>query len=292
MLNGCITALVTPMLNDETIDFDSLDKLVDWQIENGVIGLVANGSTGEAANLSTKETIDVIERIIHKASGRVKIIVGAGTASTATSLKFLERINEINGIDYIMCLTPYYVKPTQEGLYRHFGLMAEKSKHPVILYNVPGRTGCNIQDSTILRLASDYKNVVGLKDATGDIPRMVKFMAEKPKDFILLSGDDCTVLPFIASGGNGVISVVSNIRPRQMSDLCALIHANKRQEAIELNSKLVNLYDSCFWEANPIPVKWALYHENRMLTPTLRMPLTIFDNVYHKAMSELLQLTK
>ncbi|MDD3266126.1 MAG: 4-hydroxy-tetrahydrodipicolinate synthase [Burkholderiales bacterium] len=292
MLNGCITALVTPMFDDETIDFESLDILVDWQIENGVIGLVANGSTGEAANLSTKETIDIIERIIAKAAGRVKIIVGAGTASTATSLKFLERINEINGIDYIMCLTPYYVKPTQEGLYRHFGLMADKSKHPVILYNVPGRTGCNLEDSTVLRLAADYKNIVGLKDATGDIPRVVKFISEKPKDFILLSGDDCTILPFISSGGNGVISVVSNIRPRQISELCAFIHGNKREKAIELNNNLVKLYDSCFWEANPIPVKWALYHENRMPTPTLRMPLTTFSDTYHESMSKLLQLTK
>lgn len=291
-LNGCITALVTPMFEDGGIDFESLDNLVEWQISNGVIGLVANGSTGEAANLSTKETIDIIERIIAKAAGRVKIIVGAGTASTVTSIKFLERINEISGIDYIMCLTPYYVKPTQEGLYLHFGMMAEVSKHPVILYNVPGRTGCNIQDETILKLIKNYPKIVGLKDATGDIPRLVNFVANKPKDFILLSGDDCTVLPFLFSGGNGVISVVSNIRPRQISDLCSLVHSGKRQDAIALNNKLVKLYDSCFWESNPIPVKWAAFHEGHLKTASLRMPLTIFSEKYHDAMKNILQLAK
>lgn len=288
MLQGCITALVTPMFADGSIDFESLDNLVEWQIASGVSGLVANGSTGEAANLSTKETIDIIERIITKAAGRVKIIVGAGTASTVTSLAFIEKVNQLKGVDYLMCLTPYYMKPTQEGLYQHFAAAAKISKFPVILYNVPGRTGCNLQDATVVRLVKDFPQIVGLKDATGDIQRCANFMAIRPKGFMLFSGDDGTSLPFLLLGGNGIISVVSNARPAAMSELCALALANKNAEAVALNNKLLEFYSSFFWEANPIPVKWALYHEGRLKTPVLRLPLTTFSECYHEKMTNIL----
>lgn len=292
MLQGCITALVTPMFTDGSIDYESLDSLIEWQIASGVSGLVANGSTGEAANLSTKETIDIIERIIFKAAGRVKIIVGAGTASTATTLSFIEKVNKISGIDYLMCLTPYYMKPTQEGLYQHFAASAKISNFPVILYNVPGRTGCNIQDSTIVRLANDYPNIVGLKDATGDVTRCANMMSIKSDKFMLFSGDDGTALPFLLLGGNGVISVVSNSRPSEMSKLCDLAINGNKADAVKLNNKLLAFYDSFFWEANPIPVKWALYHEGKIKTPDLRLPLTTFSNQYHDKMKQILDSLK
>lgn len=288
MLQGCITALVTPMFADGSIDYESLDNLVEWQVQSGVSGLIANGSTGEAANLSTKETIELIERIIAKAAGRVKIIVGAGTASTATTVTFIERVNNLVGVDYLMCLTPYYMRPTQEGLYQHFAAAAKASKFPVILYNVPGRTGCNLQDSTTIRLAQDFPNIVGLKDATGDLPRCANVMALKKDGFMLFSGDDGTALAFMLLGGNGVISVVSNSRPVQMVELCKLALAGSRKLAYELNQKLVPFYDSFFWEANPIPVKWALFHEGRMKTAELRLPLTVLDKKYQEPMTSIL----
>lgn len=288
MLQGCITALVTPMFADGSIDYESLDNLVEWQVQSGVSGLIANGSTGEAANLSTKETIELIERIIAKADGRVKIIVGAGTASTATTVTFIERVNNLVGVDYLMCLTPYYMRPTQEGLYQHFAAAAKASKFPVILYNVPGRTGCNLQDSTTIRLAQDFPNIVGLKDATGDLPRCANVMALKRDDFMLFSGDDGTALAFMLLGGNGVISVVSNSRPVQMVELCKLALAGDRMSAYALNQKLVPFYDSFFWEANPIPVKWALFHEGRMKTPELRLPLTVLDKKFQEPMINIL----
>lgn len=291
MLKGCITALVTPMFEDDSIDYESLDRLIEWQIASGVSGLVANGSTGEAANLSTKETIDLIERIIATAAGRVKIIVGAGTASTATTNLFIEKVNKIAGVDYLMCLTPYYVKPTQEGLYQHFSAAAKISKFPVILYNVPGRTGCNLQDETIVRLATDFPNIVGVKDATGDIQRCINLMAMKSDNFMLFSGDDGTALAFLLLGGNGVISVVSNARPVEISKLCEYVANNQRNEALQLNKQLLSTYESFFWEANPIPVKWALYHEGRISTPALRLPLTTLSITYQDKLAAILKST-
>lgn len=289
MLRGCITALVTPMFADGSIDYDSLGSLIEWQIANGVSGVVANGSTGEAANLATKETIDLIEFIIKKVAGRVKVVVGAGTASTMTSVKFIERVNEIKGVDYLMCLAPYYVKPTQNGLYIHFSQCVESSKFPVILYNVPGRTGCDVHNDTVLRLAKDLSNVVGLKDATGDLERCIDMVKRMPKDFIYLSGDDCTVLQFLLLGGSGVISVVSNIRPAQMSKLCQLVDESNLADARKLNNEMLELYSSMFCEANPIPVKWALFHEKRIATPELRLPLTILSEQYHSKISNILK---
>lgn len=291
MLKGCITALVTPMFEDGSIDWESLDSLVEWQVQNGVSGLVANGSTGEAANLATKETIDVIERIIKKAAGRVKIVVGAGTASTATSVAFIEKVNQISGIDYLMLLTPYYVKPTQGGLYKHFAELTNASKFPVILYNVPGRTGANIEDDTIIKLATDFPKVVGLKDATGDLQRCFNIVSRMPEGFSLLSGDDLTVLPFMMLGGTGVISVVSNARPREMSELCRYALEGDRKNAIRMNNILMPTYTSFFWESNPIPVKWALYHEGKIKTPELRMPLTAFSEKFHASFEDVLSIT-
>ena len=274
MLSGCITAIVTPMLSNGEVDYSTLDELVEWQIASGVDGLVAVGSTGEAATLLENEKLLVVKQIIAKAAGRVKIIVGSGTASTAQTLAFIEQVNAIIGIDYLMCLTPYYVKPTQEGLYQHFAAVAKCSIVPVVLYNVPGRTGCNLLDTTILRLARDFPQIIGLKDATGDISRCLNLVSQKPANFSLLSGDDGSALAFMLSGGNGVISVASNIRPTQMSQLCTLALSGERDAALAINAKLLRLYEDLFCEANPIPVKWGLFHEGKIRSAVLRLPLT------------------
>lgn len=288
MLKGCITAVVTPMFDDGSIDFDRLSEFVEWQIQSGVDGLVAVGSTGESAALSDAEKISVIKHVIKATAGRVKIIVGSGTAATASTLEFIEQVNQIAGIDYLMCLTPYYVKPTQEGLFLHFAAVAECSKFPVILYNVPGRTVADIQDETILRLARECSNIAGLKDATGDISRCTYLLAHKPANFLLLSGDDASSLAFMLAGGNGVISVVSNIRPALFSKMCKLALNNQSLQAREVNDKLLGLYDLLFIEANPIPVKWGLFFEGRMNSAQLRLPLTILSAEYQEPLKNLL----
>lgn len=292
MLKGCITAIVTPMFDDGSVDYERLSEFVEWQIKSGVDGLVAVGSTGESAALSDAEKITVIKHVINANAGRVKIIVGIGTAATASTLEFIQQVNQIAGIDYLMCLTPYYVKPTQEGLFLHFSAVAECSKFPVILYNVPGRTVADIQDETILRLAHECKNIVGLKDATGDIKRCTYLLAHKPENFFLLSGDDASSLAFMLAGGNGVISVVSNIRPALFSQMCTLALVNQVEQARSINDQLLGFYDLLFAEANPIPVKWGLFFEQRMNSAQLRLPLTVLSAEYHEPLKNLLSSVK
>ena len=274
MLKGVITAIVTPMKQNGEVDFAALDKLIEFQIEGGVSGIVAIGSTGEATTLDTDEKIAVIKHIINAVNKRAKIVVGVGYASTQTAAKFIEVTNQIPGIDYIMALTPSYVKPTQEGLYQHFASLARLSTSPIILYNVPGRTACNLEESTTLRLAKDFPNIVGIKDATGDIARCCYLVKYRPKNFILLSGDDATAMAFMLSGGDGVISVVSNLVPKQFSQLAGFALKGQVSDAIRINNQIIELHKLMFIEANPIPVKWALYNRGVIETPCLRLPLT------------------
>lgn len=288
MLQGVITAIVTPMNKDGQIDFEELDNLVEWQINSGVSGIVAVGSTGDAAALSTAEHLAVSKRIIEAAKGRVKIIVGSGMAATVPTLEFIRKVNQLEGVDYLMCLTPYYIKPTQEGLYQHFAKVAEISKFPVILYNVPGRTACNMSDETILRLANNYPNVVGVKDATGDISRCLNLAAKRPTGFMLFSGDDASALAFILAGGDGVISVVSNLRPRLFSRLCQLALSGNREHALVINNQLQPLYTALFCEANPIPVKWGLFAEKMIKSPVLRLPLTELSSCFQNDLKNIL----
>ncbi|MBX9865439.1 MAG: 4-hydroxy-tetrahydrodipicolinate synthase [Burkholderiales bacterium] len=288
MLKGCITAVVTPMFDDGSVDYARLSEFVEWQIKSGVDGLVAVGSTGEAATLTDAEKILVIKQIIATNAGRVKIIVGSGTASTAATLNFVQQVNQLAGVDYLMCLTPYYVKPTQEGLFQHFSAVSECSKFPVILYNVPGRTAADIHDATILRLAHECKKIIGLKDATGDIKRCTYLLAHKPADFLLFSGDDASSLAFMLAGGNGVISVVSNIRPALFSQMCALALAHQSSQARAINDQLLGLYELLFVEANPIPVKWGLFFEQRLGSAHLRLPLTVLSQKYQESLKNVL----
>lgn len=274
MLKGCITALVTPMHQDGEVDYESLSKLVEFQIENGVTGLVVMGTTGESTALVTEEKVSIIKHVIGLANKRVKVIIGVGAASTQSAVDCLNLLRGIAGIDYLMCVTPYYVKPTQEGLYLHFATLAKMTELPIILYNVPGRTATDLSDQTTLRLAQDFPNIIGLKDATGNIKRCSNLVRNRPAGFSLLSGDDATVLQFMLVGGDGVISVASNNCPAQMSEMCKLAEAGDFKAARVISLKLETLCDVLFCEANPIPVKWGLFHQQIINAPKLRLPLT------------------
>lgn len=288
MLQGCITAMVTPMLADGKIDFAAIDKFVEWQIESGIDGLVVGGSTGEGTTLTEVEKLELVKYIIKLNQSRIKIIVGIGSASTEAILELIKKINQISGIDYLMCSTPYYVKPTQEGLYQHFALIAKYSAFPVIIYNHPGRTGCDMQDPTIIRLAHDFENIAALKDASGDIRRCLYVTANKPENFSLFSGNDADGLAFILAGGNGVISVASNIRPKLFADMCKLALALDRVKSTQINNKLLPLYDMLGCESNPIPVKWGLFFEGKLSSAHLRLPLTELNIIYRQGLEECL----
>lgn len=288
MLNGAITALVTPMKKQGRVDFASLERLIEFQINNDVVGLVTIGSTGEAMGLTLAEKIAVVKHVITVVALRVKVIVGVSYASTAEAGQFIEQLNTITGIDYIMVVTPYYVKPSQDGLYQHFAYLAKISKQPLILYNVPGRTGCNLADTTTLKLAQDFSNIVGLKDATGDIARGCYLIKHKPAGFAVYSGDDATALAFMLCGGNGVISVVSNIVPKEFSTLCSLAMSGEPARAIAINNAIMELHTAMFVESNPIPVKWSLYRLGIIASPSLRLPLTPLSKAYQESLKPIL----
>lgn len=274
MISGAITAIVTPMDNNGKIDYPAFVNLIEFQIKNDILGIVVCGSTGEAATLSVEEKIELVKYAININQNRIKIIMGVSYADTYLACEFIKMLNDIAGIDYILTVTPYYVKPTQEGLYQHFAEIARVSNKPIILYNVPSRTGCNLQDNTTVRLAKDFSNIIGLKDATGDISRVGYLVKNKPEKFALYSGDDVTALAFILSGGDGVISVVSNVVPNLFSQMCTLALTGNKKEAIEQNNKLFELHNALFIESNPIPVKWALFNLNIINSSKLRLPLT------------------
>jgi 4-hydroxy-tetrahydrodipicolinate synthase len=271
MLTGSLVALVTPMFADGAIDYDSLRRLVDFHIENCSNGIIAVGTTGESATLSVSEHISVVTTIVEHASGRIPVIAGAGGNSTAEAIE-LSRLSWKSGADYLLSVVPYYNKPTQEGLYLHYKAIADASKLPVIMYNVPGRTIVDMSDDTALSLAS-HPNIIGLKDATGDIGRACALIKYVPKDFVLYSGDDATSMAFMLCGGHGVISVTANLAPKLMSQLCKAATNGDSKRAREINDQLQHLHQQLFIEPNPIPVKWALNRMNR-IPAGIRLPMT------------------
>lgn len=295
MLKGMITALVTPMDESGAIDFVSLENLVNQQIKAGVAGLVIAGTTGEAALLNDDETYTLINKVIAINQSRVKIIIGLSSASTKFSCDYINNtLNKIKGVDYILVLTPYYIKPTQDGLYQYFMEIAKNSIHPIILYNVPGRTSCNLHNSTVIKLAQNCSNIIGLKDATGEIDRMIELVAHKPREFLLYSGDDETSLQFMLNGGDGVISVISNIIPEKFSEMCRFalnIQQDQRNQAkaTALNNEIIELSELLFIESNPIPVKWALFAMDKIKSPMLRSPLTVLLPVNQKKIMPVLE---
>ena len=271
MFTGSLVALVTPMDTKGNVDHVSLKKLVEYHIENGTSAIVSVGTTGESATLDHHEHIDVIKRTIDYADGRIDIIAGTGSNATKEAI---ELTRQVENIGVVGCLTvaPYYNKPTQEGLYQHFKAIAENTELPQILYNVPGRTCSDIKPETVGRLA-EIKNIVALKDATGDLSRVYKTRKLVGDEFKLLSGDDATFLDFIILGGNGVISVTANVAAKQVATVYELAINNQIQQARALNDTLMALHTNLFIEPNPTPAKWACTRLGLMANGTIRLPL-------------------
>jgi 4-hydroxy-tetrahydrodipicolinate synthase len=271
MLKGSLVAIVTPMFEDGSLDFPSLKKLVDFHVASGTAGIVAVGTTGESATLDCDEHISVVKAVVEYAAGRVKVIAGTGANSTREAID-LARAAKGVGADMALSVVPYYNKPTQEGIYQHYKAQAEAVDLPLLMYNVPGRTVADMSNDTALRLA-DVPNIVGLKDATGDIGRAADLFLRAPKEFALYSGDDATGLAFMLLGGHGVISVTANIAPKLMSEMCAAALRGDIAAGRAANDKLQGLHKHLFIEANPIPAKWAV-SQLGLMPAGLRLPLT------------------
>jgi 4-hydroxy-tetrahydrodipicolinate synthase len=270
MIKGSIVAIVTPMLADGTVDWSSLDALVEWHIGEGTDAIVAVGTTGESATLDVEEHLEVIHRVLARSAGRVPVIAGTGANSTTEAIE-LTAAAKAAGADAALLVTPYYNKPPQEGLYRHYKAIAEAVDIPIILYNVPGRTGVDMLPETVARLAP-IPNIVGLKEAKGELSRIRDLLAVVPKDFAIYSGDDATARESILLGCQGDISVTANVAPKQMHLMCAAALAGDAAEAARLDAPLAELHRDLFVEPNPIPAKWALVQMGR-IPPGLRLPL-------------------
>ena len=279
-IEGCLTALVTPFSGGK-VDFGTLGKLVDWQIENGVDGIVSVGTTGESATLDVDEHVAVIAATVKAARGRVPVIAGAGGNATSEALT-LTKASEQAGADALLHVTPYYNRPSQEGLYRHFEAIAKSTKLPIILYNVPTRTACDMLTETVVRLA-DFDNIIGIKDATGNLVRATELVARCGDRVTVLSGDDGTAFPLYAVGARGVISVVSNVAPRDMSDMWDAAKAGDWERARRLHHKLRVMSQMLFAEPSPAPTKAALALLGRC-SPDVRLPLV---NASEKLTTEL-----
>lgn len=285
--SGAMTALVTPFKNNE-IDEESYRSFIEWQIKEGINGLVPCGTTGESATLSHAEHQRVIEICIEQAAGRVPVLAGAGSNNTAEAIA-LTRFAKAAGADGALLITPYYNKPTQTGLYEHFKAIAEAVDLPLVPYNVPGRTGCNMLPPTIARLAREFPNIVGLKAATGDMKQGSETILACPPDFNVLSGDDFTAFPLIALGAKGVISVTSNIAPAPVVAMTQAALAGEMKTATQLHHRLFSLTQALFMASNPIPVKTALAMMGKM-TAEMRLPLWRMDAEKEAVLAEALRV--
>jgi len=278
-----MVALVTPMHPDGGLDWEALDQLVEFHVESGTDAIIAMGTTGESATLNEGEHCEVIRRVVERVNGRIPVIAGTGANATQEAID-LTRCAKEQGADAALLVTPYYNKPTQEGLYLHYKAVAEAVDMPQILYNVPGRTACDLLPETIGRL-SQISNIIGVKEATGDLSRIAEIEAAMADGFELYSGDDSTCTDFILQGGHGTISVTANVAPRQMHEMCVAAMAGERDRAHALNELLKPLHRDLFLEANPIPVKWAL-HEMGKITEGIRLPLTPLSAEYRSAIQQ------
>ncbi len=281
-MKGSIVAIVTPMHANGDINFNDLEKLINWHIDNGTNGIVAVGTTGESPSLNFNEHIDVIKKTIEFVAGRIPVIAGTGANSTSEAIDLCKASEDV-GAEFSLTVVPYYNKPTQAGLLKHFELIANSSKLKHILYNVPSRTITDLADETTLKLAQ-IENIVGIKDATADMFRITNLVKNKPRDFSLLSGDDASALPFLFMGGNGVISVTANVVPGYFSKMCKFILEKKYEDAIKINEKLLSLNNLLFIEANPIPVKWLLYKMKMLQSDYLRSPLTKLNKMHEQSL--------
>lgn len=256
MLTGSLVALVTPMLDDGRVDYDALKKMIDWQIAEGTDAIVSVGTTGESPTLTMDEHFQVIETTVKHTAKRVPVIAGTGANNTAEAVE-LARHAESVGADYSLSVVPYYNKPSQEGIYQHFKTIAEKSSIPMILYNVPSRTVADMANSTILRLA-EIDNVVGVKEASGNIGRACELFKKVPQDFAVYSGDDSSAMAFLLCGGHGVITVCGNVAPKMFAQMCRYAINGEIAAARKLNDLLQDLHKDLFCEPSPAPTKWAL----------------------------------
>lgn len=286
MFQGSIVALVTPMHADGAIDEDSLQRLVDFHVDQHSDALVAVGTTGESATLDEEEHCHLIQRIVEMAAGRIPVIAGTGANSTREAIE-LTRCAQAAGADACLLVTPYYNKPTQEGLYRHHVAIAEAVPIPQILYNVPGRTACDMLPETVARLAG-VDNIIGIKEATGNLDRARDIMQRCGEMFAIYSGDDATAMELMLIGGRGNISVTANVAPAAMHELCMAAMHGDRTTAEAINNRLDILHRTLFVESNPIPVKWALY-EMGMIPPGIRLPLTPLSERHHETIRQALR---
>ncbi|QQD16855.1 4-hydroxy-tetrahydrodipicolinate synthase [Spongiibacter nanhainus] len=271
MISGSIVAIVTPMHADGSIDWEALSRLIDWHVEQGSDGIVAVGTTGESATLAMDEHKMFIKACVDQAAGRMTVIAGTGANSTSEAIELTEVAREVNA-DACLLVTPYYNKPTQEGLYQHFMAIADAVDIPQVLYNVPGRTACDMQNATTVRLA-EHPNIVAIKDATGDVARGRELIEAVGDKLAVLSGDDATAMELMLAGGKGDISVTANVAPAAMKAMCDAAIAGDRAAAEAANAPLLMLHERLFVEANPIPVKWALA-EMGMMENGIRLPMT------------------
>jgi 4-hydroxy-tetrahydrodipicolinate synthase len=280
MISGSIVAIVTPMHESGAVDVEALRGLVDWHVAEGTDAIVAVGTTGESATLDVDEHVAVIRHVVEFAKGRVPVIAGTGANSTTEAIE-LTRAGKAAGAQACLMVTPYYNKPPQEGLYRHYRKVAETVDIPIILYNVPGRTGCDMQPATVKRLA-EVPNIAGLKEALGTIARIKELLAlNLPKTFTLLSGDDATACESILLGCQGDISVTANVAPRLMHEMCKAALAGNREQAMAIDAKLQPLHKHLFVEPNPIPAKWAL-QQMKKIGPGIRLPLVPLAEAHYE----------
>lgn len=272
MIRGSIVALITPMLANGEVDYQTLEKLVEFHVQAGTDGIVAVGTTGESATLPVDEHVKVVETVVKTANKRVKVIAGNGANSTSEAVELTERMSQIAGVDAFLCVTPYYNKPSQRGLIKHFEAIANSSDIPQILYNVPGRTAVDMLPAAVAEL-SLHEKIIGIKEATGSIDRLHEIKALVSDDFSLLSGDDETSLAFLKAGGHGVISVTANVAPSEVAQICDLAAQGLYDQAKEIDDKILVLHQKLFVESNPVPVKWALHRMGLIPECVFRLPL-------------------
>jgi len=278
MITGSIVALVTPMQPDGAIDWNALENLIELHIQAGTAALGVVGTTGESATLTVPEHCEVIRFAVNQSGGRIPVVAGTGSNSTHEAIELTVAAAEV-GADYSLLVTPYYNRPTQEGLYRHFCKVAEAVNIPIILYNVPGRTACDLANETVVRL-SKVSTVVGIKDATGNVARGAELIAQLPDSFAVYSGDDATALELMRHGAKGNVSVTANIAPADMAEMCRLALAGDFAGAELINERLSGLNQALFIEPNPVPVKWAMA-EAGMMPAGIRLPLVELSEAYH-----------
>lgn len=286
MITGSLVALVTPMQSDGSIDWLALERLVEWHVQEGTQGIVAVGTTGESPTLTVEEHCAVIQKIVDQVHKRIPVIAGTGANCTREAIELTAEAKRV-GADACLLVVPYYNKPTQEGLYQHHKRIAEQVAIPQILYNVPGRTACDMLPETVSRLAK-VPNIIGIKEATGNLERAKQLLANCDKDFLVYSGDDATAVELILLGGKGDISVTANVAPKAMAKLCTLAMEGQAAQARALNEKLMPLHTELFVESNPIPVKWALA-EMGLIQAGIRLPLTWLSAASQTVVKQALQ---